>query len=111
MTYRNGDYSLIQLLPNLISIMAFIWNLNLLFSQKSLYNLGLKSILNICVPTVRGTRKCIDLENSVKAQKRRRARLLTDMKHAHKRTLTRKHTDGIMVMARRAQLVYLVAAV
>lgn len=46
MTYRNGDYSLIQLLPNLISIMAFIWNLNLLFSQKSLYNLALKSILN-----------------------------------------------------------------
>lgn len=47
MTYRNGDYSLIQLLPNLISIMAFIWNLNLLFSQKSLYNLALKSILNM----------------------------------------------------------------
>lgn len=47
MTYSNGDYSLIQLLPNLISIMAFIWNLNLLFSQKSLYNLSLKSILNM----------------------------------------------------------------
>lgn len=47
MTYRNGDYSLIQLLSNLISIMAFIWNLNLLFSQKSLYNLALKSILNM----------------------------------------------------------------
>lgn len=47
MIYRNSDYSLIQLLYNLISIMAFIWNLNLLFSQKSLYNLALKSILNM----------------------------------------------------------------
>lgn len=47
MTYRNGDYRLIQLLHNLISIMAFIWNLNLLFSKKSLYNLALKSIFNM----------------------------------------------------------------
>lgn len=66
MTYRNGDYSLIQLLPNLISIMAFIWNLNLLFSQKSLYNLGLKSILNMRAHCHR--QKYIDLESSVKVQ-------------------------------------------
>ena len=42
-----ADYTLIQLHSNQIVVMAFIWDLNLYFSQKSLSNLLFKSTLNI----------------------------------------------------------------
>lgn len=93
MTYRNGDYSLIQLLPNLISIMAFIWNLNLLFSQKSLYNLALKSILNMrahCNRQAKGahinityTKKSVNIQYNMKHTTKTTDTVMEKHTHTH----------------------------